>query len=1043
MLFLRLLKKYYKYIFEGTLILFIIIFSIIRSEEFLRDWHGPGGSITTDLYIPSILFACGKGFVNASPSEIPHLRAFLDFNEPHFSAEHIPEDIQYQELDVYQQYHRYLIYIVGIVWHLFGVSWEVLRWFLVIVYAITVLIIYAIARIFLPSIFSFFVSIFFVISLIPIIILPILRDFLRAPFILLVILILFHLIRGIKTNKQYLFYCVFLGFTCGIGIGFRRDLLIFFVLSVLVLFIVPKQNNIPKISVRLGSIKLLIIAFLISSYPILKSFHQFGTLGWHDTLMGFATEHDDLAGLQRTNYERIPKYNDLFVSANADVYCYYNESLNDYELYNKKNPELEKQKLLFAYLYWFPADMVIRTYSAIARISDRILSSALPINPYRSLLSLAIIILFIAIDFRRGLCFAIVLLFSMSIQTLQFSFRHSFYLTFIPSLLYFLLLTWLLIGTYHLWQGGKEKIVENRDKLTHIVKRFIIIAFTITFFALGILIVARQIQSYQLSRLFQAYHTAEQIPLSYKTLATERGTVYSLDKPLSPRWEKIFTADASYTANILVIDFVVHQFPACFEAIYDGINDFSYNLTITRFMLSENNSSEYVRYFIPVYENMQDLKSNWNRFIGIRIEDTDKLQVVGIYKICNLDKIPLFINYYFVKDEVPGLYQKIAPYSKSQINPCWKPYGISPSQAIVNNAIGAFYSGEKKKAYEILKKAMQEEPYYLKYGLALADLYETAGETDNAKQVYTQLISHRLHDAIPAMKLKTLLSRLHFTPEAQQQFWENMTKQVPESSVVWLCNAQNQPDSSTARESLAKAVHLNNDILLSIPFTSVYYNMKDIFSQVMKDKTTEDNSLCTAISLREQISYMLTAGMYLSEHNDYQKALDILQFLVKITPQFYLIYPPLISTLIKQQNTDLETVFYYNTTLISLIPYKPGPIIQMEEIQENTHYLSEQEWVDIWNKLENRIPDSPCILCGLGRAYEIAQQKTEAEQAYRKAIRYARKSDECTQLAYYRLVKLLYQSGQKNEAIITLNKSIRLYPNNPILKTLLEKLNNL
>ncbi len=1038
MMIFHFLKKNFKFIIEIILILSLVIFSIIQSEKFLRGWHGPGGSITTDLYIPSIMFACGHGFTNVNPNDVPHLRAFLDFNQQVFLEEYVPKDVPYLDWDIYQNYHRYLIYTVGILWRLFGVSWEVLRWFLVFLYATTVLIVYAIARVFLPSYLAVVMGYYFARAEEVLIILPILRDFARAPFILLVIFLLFRLLRGVVTNKQFVFYCVLLGLACGVGIGFRRDLMIFFVLALLVLLILPKNINVPKLSIRLVGVITVIFVFFVSSYPILQAFYSYGTLGWHDTLMGFGIEHDDLAGLQRTNYERMPKHNDLFVSATADVHCYYHEQIHDYELHFRKNTELQKRKLFFSYIYWFPADIVIRTYSSITRVLDSVVYNPFPINLYHALLSLGVILLFMAVDFRRGVCFAIVLFYAIAIQTLQFHFRHNFYLAFIPYLLYFLLLYWFLMGMYHLWRGGKANVAENMQKLISIAKKFMIIVFTGAFFSLGILIVARQIQSYQVSRLFQAYHTADQIPIPYTTYSTEEGTVYALDKPLSARFEDPFVVDCSFTPNILIIDFAVKQFPACFETLYDGTDNFSSNLTIKG---SANSGKEptYVRYFLSVYENMQDLKSNWNRFVGIRIEDASKLEVAGLYKVCNIEKVPLFINYYFVKNELPDVYQQIAPYMKSPINPCWKPYGVSSSQMVINNANEAFLNGDKGKAYDILQKAMEREPFLLKYGFTLADFYEAVGELDTAKEVYIQLISNRPHDPIPGIKLSSLLSRLRFSETDKQKFWEDVTHRIPESSVAWLYYAKSQQDKNTAKEALAKAVLLNKAILLSTPLTSVHYEIRDIFSQVMGDEKNADSSLCSTIPLREQVSYMLTAGMYLSEHNEYQKAVDILQFLVKITPQFHLIYPPLISALLKKQDTNLDTLFYYNTTLISLIPYRLEPITQIEEIHENIRYLSEQEWIEIWKDLESKFPNSPCILCGLGRAYELSEQNTEAQHVYEKAIRYVRKSDECAQLVYYRWVKLLYQSGQKNNAITLLKKAIRQYPNNPILKSLLEQ----
>ncbi|MCX8064376.1 MAG: hypothetical protein N3G21_04310 [Candidatus Hydrogenedentes bacterium] len=805
-------RKYFSLIFEIFFISLLVTVSVINSERFLRSWHGPGGSITTDLYIPSVMFACGHGLVNVNPSEIPHLRAFLEFAEQTFSGEYIPEDVKYLELDGYQSCHLYLVYTVGIIWRLFGVSWEVLRWFLVGLFAVTTLIIYGIARIFLPSFLSIVVGYSFLREETALIILPILRDFIRGTFILAVLFTLFNLLKGKNDRRRYLLNCCSIGLTCGLGMGFRQELLMFFILSLLVLVIIPIDKHLIKFPSRCLGIGITIVIFIISSYPVLKAYHHYGTYGFHHTLMGFATEHDDLAGLERTNYERIYKYDDMLVSASADIYSCLQNSPKEKNYPDIREPEWEKRKLILAYFYWFPADILVRIYSAIARITDHIITSALPVNLYRTFLSIGIILLFIAMDFHKGVCFGLILLYSMAIQTLQFNFRHSFYLLFLPWLLYALLIYWLFKGAYVLWEGGRNSLKDNIEKLTGIVKRFIVFGLLAIGISEGILFIARQIQTHQLSRLFNSYRTAEYESLSYKTYSAEKGVVYSLDKPLSIQLEERPTPDCFFVANVLVIDFLVDQFPVCFELIYDGVNDFSYTLTITNPGMSKENNHQ-VRYFLPVYENMSNLKNDWNRFIGFRISDTTNMELVGIHRICNLKDLPILMNCYFIDDKFTlPYYQRLASYSSAHINPCWRPYGISDSQRIVNDAKVMFSKGDKGRSFEILWDAMKREPYLLKYGLVLAELYEREGEIEMCKYVYEQLISNRPHDPIPAIKLDALLSRGRFSMEEKQQFWGDMINKYPESSMVWLYYSKYQNENVDANESLLRAVKLNKYI---------------------------------------------------------------------------------------------------------------------------------------------------------------------------------------------------------------------------------------
>ncbi len=1036
---LNKVKRYVLFSLEILFPLLLFVGSIIVAQYCLKEWHGPGGSISTDLYIPSVMFACGKGLVNVNPTEVPHLRSFLDFNEQVFLPEYIPHDLKIQELDQYEQYHRYLVFTVGLIWRLLGVSWEVLKWFLIVLYAITVLIVYGMARVFMPSYFAFFVGYSFLDAQAPLIILPILRDFARAPFIFAILLILFLLSYRRLTQRRYILYCLLLGLVAGIGIGFRRDLLMFVLLSLIVLAIFPSQNRIPKISVRLVGIAIVVIVFLLSSYPILQSFQRFGTLGWHDILMGCGTEHDDMAGLERTNYERVPKYNDLLVSASADAYCYFNKPLKDYEYSIKRDPELEKRELFFAYLYWFPADMLIRTYSAIARILDRILTSALPINPYRTGLSLGIMALFMAIDFRKGLCFNIILLYCMAIQTLQFNFRHNFYLAFIPWLLYSLFFYWLIAGIYHVWREGRKQWEDNWDRLKKIMKRFCIISFTGIFFALGFLIVIRQVQSYQLSRLFRTYQSAELVPVSYKTYSDEEKTIYSLEKPLFLRFEERLSPDCGFALNMLVVDFTINTFSGCFEVLYDGGNDFSHELTLLHHGKLQD-SPTHVRYFIPIYENFVDSTFDWNRFVGLRIKDFQNIKVEGMYKICNMEHIPLAINVYFSNNELPQLYQKIAPYSKENINPLWRPYQVPPRQALINDTRSAFFSGETQKAYSILQEAMERESCNMEYGFVLANFYEESGHIEEAKQTLIKLLINRPHDPLIGINLNSLILRTIQSQQERQNFWEQIANQLSDSSIVWYYYAKNSTDPDVSKKALSKAISLNNEITIATSITSSYYSLNEIFSKSMKKEQNGEESLCSSIPLRTQISYMLTSGMYLNKIDNYQKALEILQLLQKIVPDLYLVYPPIIYSIIHLPEPDIYTVLYYAKTIAILNPYKLEPITQLEDIYNNIPPDLDVKWVEIWQELEKNCPDSPCILCGLGRAYELEKQNQEAEQAYKKAIKYARKSESCAPLAYYRLALLYNQINRKDDAIYILKKGIKKYPDNGALVKYLEQL---
>lgn len=1026
-------------------ILGIISLSFIHAERELRNWNGPGSTITTDLYIPSIMFACGEGFVNADPLKIPNLREFLDFKLPTFHKDNIPPDFTPLELDQYQQYHRYLIYTVGLLWRITGVSWESLRVFIAFLFTITTLITYLISRIYLIPPLAFIVALLFLRSPIPIAILPFLRDFARAPFILSSILLLCYISSRQTSNKKLLLLSVLIGVVNGIGLGFRRDQLLFFILSLFIL-VVPFYEKItfPNLLKRVVYSIVTLIVFVIISFPILVSFHRYGTLGYHDTLMGFGRESDELAGLSLPNYTRIPRYHDLLVYAIADVHSYYNSSLFEYDSNLRLNPENGKKYLLLSYLFWFPGDITIRIYSSVARILDKILTSALPINPYRLSISLLTLLLFITAYPKKALPFTFIILYSSAIQSLQFYFRHNFYLCFIPPLLQMLLLQLVITPFYFLIKEKKTFFSKFANESLFFIMRFIRNSTIATVILLSLLLITRTIQTSRVEKLFNTYLTSEltTVPFEKYPNQDENATIYALTKPLYTFIDKKLEIEPSFVVNHLVVDFNVSTPTVCFDVVYEGEIEFSCTLPI--FIRDNNSPIDYpikVRYFIPIFESFFNI-NYWNRFIGIKVEDRSGLEVMNIYKICNEDRIPLPLFFYIPEAGEVQTFQRIEKYTKERkiINPCWRPYGTPKNKQIIKKAIQDFKNGFEKEAIDSLKEAHNKEPYSIEYLLHAGILLEGKGNLDIPLEIYLELLRKKPYEAIVANYIDDLLKKQQLDSKQIEATWEKICKEVPESPIAHIFCSIHTEDREKAKREFLTAIETFPEISISTPTAAKFLSIKEIFNHFLytkNDPTKVNNntilSRCSKLSLRKQISLLISAVSILETTTEYDKCLEIAKLLLDICPELPHIYPPLICVYKQGSSPNPVLATYYAKTLVELQPYKIEPITSLEQIYENTQFIPVNEWIAIWKDIERKYPKSPCILCGTGRALEKSGDYKSAEEYFIRAIRKGKRDNPCVPLAYYRLIKLYLNQSKKEEAYTLLKKALKHYPDNPSL----------
>ena len=179
---------------DALLLALLAAAACFQGFRLLRDWNGPAGSLTNEMYIPAVCFAQGRGFINVPIDDVPGLRDFLYFRSPALAPGACAE-AKPCAWGASQPYHRYLNCYVGVFWRIFGVSWDAMKIPVVCMLAIFIALNYALFRLAMRPPLAFLLTAALLASGTVSYTLPVLRDFSKGPFFLAVILVLGMLLK--------------------------------------------------------------------------------------------------------------------------------------------------------------------------------------------------------------------------------------------------------------------------------------------------------------------------------------------------------------------------------------------------------------------------------------------------------------------------------------------------------------------------------------------------------------------------------------------------------------------------------------------------------------------------------------------------------------------------------------------------------------------------------------------------------------------------------------------------------------------------------
>src|SRR4051812_48885791 len=244
--------------------------------------HNQTGGFYQQIFGPAVSLACGSSFSSVEGDGYqfgsgvgtthPQLTDFLFQRQQEFDCEHFPKDAARKPLDAFQTQSMYLLLSAAAVWVFTGVSWQALNILTGVLAAAFIVSVFAVSRLFLPAPLSAAAAVLAFLSPANLFMVPHLRDYVKAPFLLLHLFFCGYLLLNRESLPRVCAAAALAGLTAGIGFGFRADLvsaLPFFGITLAIGLFSSTQRRLTKTGAALG---LFAGAFIFSSLPVILSY---------------------------------------------------------------------------------------------------------------------------------------------------------------------------------------------------------------------------------------------------------------------------------------------------------------------------------------------------------------------------------------------------------------------------------------------------------------------------------------------------------------------------------------------------------------------------------------------------------------------------------------------------------------------------------------------------------------------------------------------------------------------------------------------------
>jgi hypothetical protein len=629
-------------------VLAVFVAGEIACSRYLATYQEPAPE---DLeFGAAVVSACGRGFINPA-APIPALYTFLQRKADAFSCDRLPADLSPAPLGITQALYRYLMAAVALQWRWSGVSWRGLAPLFGVMFGVTLCALYGLFRLVGGRVVGLIGVVPLAISAHHLGYLPQLRDYAKAPFILLLILLMAHLAMPPLRPRRSLILASVFGLILGIGFGFRNDILINLPPFLATVLLLTPGRWTGNLRLKIACLALASLTFIVSAWPILTAYRAGSNTG-HVGVLGLSSAFDAPLGVTRPAYDLGSHYLDGYAAVIINTHS----RLRSGRFVEYLSPEYDAAAfgLLVDVARHWPADICARGLASASQVlafpftigqftppvplgvsaprwltlyrwQQRTLRALTGLGP---LLVCAVVLILGSGDPRAGIALVLFLLYYCGYPAVQFHVRHFFHLEFVA---------WLALAFVLTTAGRATARLATTRRLPRLstvhLRNASIAAAAIVVVTVVPLTALRAYQQRHLVTLFEDYLNSSRTPLALSRATRERRTLVTPDG----LWAGLDAADP-VGVRYLVAEFASDRCAAADLPVtvkYDARSsdaDFSF---VTRVAIESDGPTFGL---VPAYSNA------WSRFAGFALPQGYEDCLKSVSAIGDARRIPVLVG---------------------------------------------------------------------------------------------------------------------------------------------------------------------------------------------------------------------------------------------------------------------------------------------------------------------------------------------------------------------------------------------------------------
>ncbi len=639
---------------------------------YLETWPG-----TPSFYqakcAPAVMIGLGYNYCEPAPPVPEAIADFLSLQSETLDPAALPETIEILPPGKTLGFHLYAYYAMGLLWRITGISWDALHYLMALLFAASVVCVWYILRLGAGRPVALPGALVLTFSPGYLYMLPQLRDFSKAPFVLAVIALLGYAVVRPRRLPGLLLLSGALGLSMGVGLGFRQDLLTCLPIAVVALLLFLPGDPRCTWARRLLSVTVVLACFFTVAYPVFKAIPSKTPNSFHAINLGLTAPFNRNLGLGGTPYDIGYYYRDEYIHTVLSSYAQAKLGREERLAYN--SPDYDRVGAVFfleQFLAHFPADFIARWYASVKRILDYsafAIDSNLPGNlgdtrlenlvwfrwfTLRWLSGIGVWLASAALlvvsfrSVRLALCAAALFFYFGGYPSLQFMQRHYFFLEVLFWWAVTLLawqsargLWWLRRSAHR--DRARETLGNIRRWWTPPVKRMLVFAGLMLLGLLVPLMAARVYQSTQVRGIYAAYGAVEGEKLEAAVEQGGRVTFRPIDFLDADTFSE---ADRTMQVQtgLLLVECLPSDLPFPLTFAYTATEEMN-NFTRTVHVPPRSEVGDApVRVFFPVYNAPPRYHLKDRRFVGVQVPQPVANHVRGLYAVRDYRELPVLLN---------------------------------------------------------------------------------------------------------------------------------------------------------------------------------------------------------------------------------------------------------------------------------------------------------------------------------------------------------------------------------------------------------------